>query len=658
MAQSDGNVLRFPDPAGWGATFIGIDRDTGERVYIPAQAHSQGLIDLIGVSGTGKTTLLHHLIQADLEAGRGLALVEPHGDLVRSVIATMPEQRIPDVVLLDLLSCGEEAFGLNIFERPTPYTPTEIAKQASLVFRIFETVWGLSAATPNLGMSLRHVTRTLIENRATFAEILLLLQDEAVRERMVRRVKNPHTRAFFEAYERRSAKDKLDLVGSLLNRVDAYMQEGIAPILSQERSTVGFRQVMDSGKVLLVLLSPQLAEMSRLIGTMVVAGILRAAFSRADTPEDKRRPFSLYIDEFQRFMTDDTATLIHESRKFRLSPICLAHQALGQLTAANRAAVAAASTRIVFRVSPEDAKVLAPSFNRQPKSERVGDEPVRAPVADVLGHLVHKGHHHPVVAQFTADFLLPLDALLRTLGSAMHPMHLGEAMFGPVHAAQARLAVNECLSEANRTGRADLPIDPLALFMLGVSASEKIPKVFSRYFNSMALTGGFFNGFDESTSILGKPSLLTNRALLSEFLAMHDLGFWEKLFGRQGVTPGEAFVRMLRALRTVLSILSKEPLTTDTGVYKSRMQQRLYSDVEGEIANELSATLRNYQAKVRLVSGEHTIQTFPAPKGLTGRALAERIERIKRQMRFLGVTKTISEINEEVRKRQDRLRGG
>jgi hypothetical protein len=662
MASNAANVLRFPDAQARGAFLIGTNVASGAAVYISEKARQQGLIHLVGVSGSGKTTALHNLIHQDLAAGRGLALIEPHADLTKAVLATMPKQRLSDVILLDLMDCGDSPFGLNIFERPQPYTPTEVAKTASAVFHIFEKAWGIGPQTPQLAMVLRHVTRVLFDNRATFAEIPLLLQDEVVRERMVRRVTNPHTKAFWEAYERKSSREKADFVASTLNKVDAYLQEGIGHILSQERSTVDFRRIMDEGKVLLVLLSPQLAEMSRLVGTIAIAGILGAAFSRADTPEEQRRQFSLYIDEFQNFMTDDTAVLIHEARKWRLSPIGLSHQALGQLSAANRAAVAGASTRIVFRVSPEDAKELAPGFDTTPsRGEIIGQEPIRSYAPNPVEYLLRHAHPHPVVAQFTADYLMALDTLHKKLIGHADSFSFGPVWLHPAYVVEAQKLLNQALVEAMHTGRPTSVVHPLALFVLGGSADTTIREVFWPHLKiSRFSEPGEYLAMKEGAFVYGRGDFLSDEQAVAKLLRAHpDRAVRVELFKpKRLLTPGRSFLRMLRGLREVMQILSTEPLLEATGQYQPKYQQRTYADMVGERANELSSKLPNYHARVRLPSGEeHVVKTHPAPQGLTGERLAARITRIKRQMRFLGMTRPAAEIDEEIRKRHERLRG-
>src|SRR5262249_54465421 len=162
---------------------------------------------------------------------------------------------------------------------------------------LFEAVWqAQTETTPRLAQVLRNTTRVLIENPGmSFAEIPLLLWEDGVREKLVRRVTNPQTKLFWSQYNRRDPRAREELIASTINKVDAYLNEPlIARIVSQSSSTIDFRRIMDEGKILLVRLSPQLEEPSRLIGAAILGRLLMAAFSRSDTQEQNRKPFMIY----------------------------------------------------------------------------------------------------------------------------------------------------------------------------------------------------------------------------------------------------------------------------------------------------------------------------------------------------------------------------
>jgi hypothetical protein len=220
---------------------------------------------------------------------------------------------------------SEYPFGLNLFQCGMPNDLPSVAKTASFVMHVFQKVWNVGTSTPLLAQAVRNVTRTLIENSGTtFAEIPLLLWDRAAREKLLTNLTNAQSRMFWGHYAQKTQRDRGELISSTINKVDAYLNEPmIANIVSQSKTTIDFRRIMDEGRILLINLSPQLEEMSRLIGAILIGKLLMAAFSRADTPGVSGRQFNLYCDEYQRFATSDFATLISEARKFKIATTLL-----------------------------------------------------------------------------------------------------------------------------------------------------------------------------------------------------------------------------------------------------------------------------------------------------------------------------------------------
>jgi type IV secretory pathway TraG/TraD family ATPase VirD4 len=198
------------------------------------------------------------------------------------------------------------------------------------------------------------------------------LTNEAIRATMVKNISNSSIASFWEGYNRRTQRDRDELTASTLNKVVSFLdQDLIRNIVGQSKTTLDFRRMIDEGTILLVSLSPQYEEASRLLGSVLIGRILMAAFSLADTPEEKRRPFLLYCDEYQRFATADFATLLAEARKFRIITV-LSNQTLEQLDDANRAAALQTGSLVSFRVSGEDSKALAPTFDATPEMVQVG----------------------------------------------------------------------------------------------------------------------------------------------------------------------------------------------------------------------------------------------------------------------------------------------
>jgi hypothetical protein len=641
-------------------TVIGTDTHTGREISLTQAAKQQGVY-IIGANGTGKTSLLLQMILSDIRQGLGICLIEPHGDLTHAVLSGIPRHRLNDVVYLDVEDF-EFPFGLNLFEVPKPGTLKTQAAVASFVSHTFETLWQNSGFdTPRLMQNLRAVTRTLTANPgSTFAEIPLLYASAAIRARMLAKVTNPPILQFWEEYEAMNPRDRRLFTESTLNRVTAFLDEPmIQHILAQSKTTINFRYIMDHAKILLIKLSPQFEEASRLIGTVIIGKLLMTAFSRADTPEERRQPFNLYVDEAQRFQSSDFATFISEARKWNLSTT-ISHQVLTQLLEQNRASALASGTIICFRVSGQDAPVLARSYDTTPTQPHiVGEEPVRAPVADIVGHLVRKGHTNPAVSAFTKDYLQPLETFLQQVRNYPHPFEFGSAECQTGHLLEGRRLLNDALFAAMQSGRSDGSVHPWALMVLTGAASDGSSSILHPHMKRTVFSGARFLGFEDSAFALGEPGFLESQQAVDRLVKKYARErWWDTITEYRIVYPGPAFIRLLRALRSVLGILAAEPVLVDTGQYRPRLQPRLYSDVEGEISNYL-ANQENYHAKVKIVSsGEYVIRTRPAPETLSGTALTERIEAVKRQCRALGYTRHYTEVMEEIRKRQEGWKQG
>ena len=279
-----------PQPPRWDArpfsAVLGTDVHTGRAVSITEEAWRQ-FLTIFGATGSGKTTLLRRLIQQVAQAGHGLILLELHGDLTRQVLADIPKEREKDIVLLDLKDAGQSPFSLSLFECADPSNIPEVTKTASLVMHVLEKTWDVGPHTPVLAQVVRHITYTVVKIVLTLAEIPLLLGDDTFRANVIANLKNAHhTRRFWQQYNAKSPRERSEYTNSTVNKLDAYLtQPLLANILCQQRSTVNLRHIMDNGQILLVLLSPQLEEASRLVGTILLSKLLLAAFSRADVPD-------------------------------------------------------------------------------------------------------------------------------------------------------------------------------------------------------------------------------------------------------------------------------------------------------------------------------------------------------------------------------------
>jgi DNA helicase HerA-like ATPase len=317
---------------------------------------------VIGKTGAGKTTLLETLIVQDIAAGRGLVLLDPHGDLVERVLLQVPAERYPDLLYFNVPDAANP-----VSFNPLEHVPPEKRSlAASGMLAAFKKHWSDSWG-PRLEYILRNALLTLVQQpEATIADILRLFEDEDYRKQALSYVDNERIRSFwFNEFDKYSKSFRQEAIAPIQNKVGPFLADPILQaILSQPKSSFDIREVMDSGKVLLVNLAKgRIGEDSAgLLGSLLVSRLELAALSRADIPEDARRDFYVYLDEFHSFATMSLATMLAELRKYRVNLI-LAHQYLTQLEPDIKDAVLGnVGTTIAFRLGPEDARVFAREF--------------------------------------------------------------------------------------------------------------------------------------------------------------------------------------------------------------------------------------------------------------------------------------------------------
>lgn len=317
---------------------------------------------VIGKTGTGKSTLLESMALQHLRAGQGFALIDPHGDLVARVRAHVPDHRLGDLIYLDATDSSRPL----AFNPLSPVSPALRPVVASGLLDAFKKVW-IDSWGPRLEHILRNTLLTLLDQReATLADILRLLDDPAFRRAALANVTNPAVRDFWlREYEQWDRRLRTEAIAPVQNKVGAFVTHPVLQrILLQPRSSFRLREVMDSGRILLVNLAKgQIGEdAAALLGALLVSILGAAGLSRADMPEESRRDFSVYLDEFHTVTTESLAGLLAELRKYRVS-LTLAHQYLGQVPERIRDALLAnVGTIICFRIGTPDAEILAAEF--------------------------------------------------------------------------------------------------------------------------------------------------------------------------------------------------------------------------------------------------------------------------------------------------------
>jgi len=317
---------------------------------------------LIGKTGMGKSTIQENMIVGDIRAGRGVAVVDPHGDLAEKIMEYIPENRIKDVVYFNPADI-DFPIAFNVVEHVDSHLQHLVA---SGLIGVFQKLWADSWG-PRLEYILRNAILAILDfPGSTLLGVVRMLSDKAYRKRVVANIKDPVVKAFWEK-EFASYADKFasEAVSPIQNKVGQFLSSALMRnIVGQTKSSINLREIMDEGKILIMNLSKgRIGEdNSALLGAMMITKIQLAAMSRVDIPEKERRDFYLYIDEFQNFSTDSFANILSEARKYRLDLI-LAHQYIEQLSEKVKPAVFGnVGTMVSFRVGSVDAEELAKEF--------------------------------------------------------------------------------------------------------------------------------------------------------------------------------------------------------------------------------------------------------------------------------------------------------
>ena len=311
---------RFP-----GAAVIGDWRTRlfkVSRPYTVTPGERMKHIVCSGATGSGKTTLATNLIVEDIRSGAGVCVIDPKDDLVNRILPHIPPERTDDVIVLDATDL-EAPLGLNPLAGVPESQRSLMASQLISVFRrYFADAWGA-----RLEHVLRNVILALLEvPGATLVDIPRLLMDESFLRRVADQVTNPAVREFLLVEYERVLKRRSDAIEPILNKVGPWLSyPELRNIIGQEKPAFDFRRVMDEGQILLVRI-PQGAfgeDVSNLLGALVVAKIQLAAQSRVDVHPSYRRPFILYVDEFQNFATSSFTKILTEARAFGLGLVCV-----------------------------------------------------------------------------------------------------------------------------------------------------------------------------------------------------------------------------------------------------------------------------------------------------------------------------------------------
>ena len=317
---------------------------------------------IIGKTGVGKSVLLHDMAIQDIKAGNGVCVIDPHGDLIDDIIKYIPPERAEDVIYFDP-SDVERPMGLNLLEAKTEdqkhFITTSII---NLMYKLYD-----PQRTGIIGPRFEHAVRNAMltvmsEKGSTFVEVVRVLTDPKYVQELLPKVQDPIVRRYWtDQIAQTSDFHKSEVLDYIVSKFGRFItNKTMRNIIGQSDSAFDFRRVMDEGKILLINLSKGKLgeENSSFLGLVLIPKILIAAMSRQEIPEEKRRDFFLYVDEFQNFATPDFVTILSEARKYHLN-LTVANQFIGQMDDEVKNAVFGnVGSLISFRVGVTDASYM------------------------------------------------------------------------------------------------------------------------------------------------------------------------------------------------------------------------------------------------------------------------------------------------------------
>lgn len=321
---------------------------------------------VVGKTGQGKSNLLENMAIGDIRTGRGVAIIDPHGEFADRVLDFIPEERLNDVVY----------FNPADPDYPIAFNPIEKIEGeyrhlvASGIMAVFKKIWP-DVWSARMEYILNNTLLALLEYpNSTLLGVMKMLNDKSYRQKIVDNLQDVVIKSFWvDEFAKYTQRLETEAVAAIQNKVGQFVSNPlIRNVLGQPHSSINMRKIMDEGKILIVNLSKgRIGEdNSTLLGAMVITRLQLAAMSRVDIPEEQRRDFFLYVDEFQNFATESFATILSEARKYHLSMV-LAHQYIGQLvheqnTTVRDAIFGNVGTIITFRIGAADAEFLEKEF--------------------------------------------------------------------------------------------------------------------------------------------------------------------------------------------------------------------------------------------------------------------------------------------------------
>lgn len=341
---------------------LGLNSHQGKEVSVTVSTeHRLRHMHVIGATGTGKSTFLLNCIVQDINTGTGVAVLDPHGDLIDSILERIPTHRLQDVVVIDPAD-GEYPVAFNILSAHSEIEKNILSSDLVAVFRRLSTSWGdqMNSVFANA------ILAYLESNKGgTLIDLRRFLIEKSFREEFLATVSDPSIRYY---WQKEFPLLKTGSIGPILTRLDSFLRPKLIRNMVAQPKGLDFEDFLDSGKIVLVKLSQGLigTENSYLLGTFVVAKLHQAALARQAKARETRQPFYVYIDEFQHFITPSMVSILSGARKYGLGLI-LAHQDMQQLLKEDSelasSVTANAGIKVAFRLGDTDAKRFEQTFS-------------------------------------------------------------------------------------------------------------------------------------------------------------------------------------------------------------------------------------------------------------------------------------------------------
>jgi len=630
---------------------LGTDTTTNERIELSQSSRREGMY-ILGATGTGKSTLLENLILQDIKQGLGVCVLDPHGELINSVVSRM-NKRLEDVILLDLMD-EKYVFGMDLFHCENTADPFVEDLAVTRVMHILEKVYQISRGTPQMNQYFINITRTLLYNpEYTILDIPWILTNDTLRTKLVNNVPDAWVRwfwnDFFENYQR--GVRRADAISSVVNKLDEFFRRVPRPIFGQTNTTINLREIMDNRKILLVKLHARFDSLTNLVGSIIISHLLDAAYSRSDTPEKKRKQFNVYADEFQRFAIQDFATLFTEARKYGLS-LTIAHQVRDQIDPIIKATCDQTASIVSFRASSDNAKEIAGVFDTTPPPgewiyEKIMEQTIESEQMEWWEPQEAEAEYTQLQEELTAlTTQIEDNPLMSTVfyymgyhdGNKSYPMyHSNNVTILPIKYidriyAKAgywnKIVHNDwpLYTNGNRRERIIITHATKYACLLGIN----LPDIPIEKQQQMRTWMQRKEELEERATFLKAECYKTGTKQI-------PTGIWRP----EPILEWEYLAQAKR--------LDIDVFVGDNAKYRARLAPPPYGSDEVEKRNANKIThLPKHHACIRIETGEHTITTMKPEGGMSDKAVAERIAAIQEQNKTNGYLQLRSDVEKQI----------